>query len=198
MEISNMDVPQLFLQRYAVLCDFYLANVWQTVPDDLMRQRPHPRVNSIAWNLWHVSRVEDAGLNRFVVDGVQVLDDGEFSQRLHIPWRHQGTGMTLAEVDDLNQRIDLQALRDYASTVHARTRAIVQSLDPSDLDGIVPPDRLRLIIMEEGLAGPQAPGLLENYSGWNKGRCLLHFGLTHTFQHVGEIGVIASLLGLES
>jgi hypothetical protein len=192
-----MDVMRLFLERYSVLCDYYLAGVWQTVPEDLMRQRPHPRVNSIAWNLWHVTRVEDAGLNRFVVDRAQIFDEGAFSQRLNVPWRHQGTGMTFAEVDDLNQRIDLQALRVYASTVQARTRAIVQAIDPNGLDGAIEAERLRVIVIDEGLAAPQATGLLDNYAGWNKGRYLLHFGLTHSFQHVGEIGVIASLLGLE-
>lgn len=66
-----MEWAQLFLQRYDVLCAFYLDGVWEMVPEDLMRQRPHPRVNSIAWNLWHLTRVEDAGLNRFVVDRLQ-------------------------------------------------------------------------------------------------------------------------------
>lgn len=190
-----MNATNLFLQRYAVLCDSCLAGIWQRVPHDLMRRRPHPRVNSIAWNLWHVARVEDAGLNRFVVDGVQVFDEGEFQQRLNLPWRHQGTGMTLAEVDDLSQRIDLHALHDYAVAVQARTWASVPALDPQTLDEVVDAARLRVILVDEGLAGPQADGLLANYTGWNKGRYLLHFGLTHPFQHVGEIGVIAGLLG---
>jgi hypothetical protein len=192
-----MNATQLFLQRYAVLCDNYLAGIWQTAPHAQMRQRPHPRTNSIAWNLWHLLRVEDAGLNRFVVDGVQVFDEGSFQQRLAIPWRHQSTGMTFAEVDDLSQRIDLPALHNYAAAVQARTKAIVQALDLQVLDEVVDAARLRVILVDEGLAGPQAGGLLANYTGWNKGRYLLHFGLTHSFQHVGEIGVIASLLGLE-
>jgi hypothetical protein len=73
-----MDFSQLFLQRYNVLYDFWLADVWKTVPENLMRQRPHPRVNSIAWILWHLTRVEDAGLNRFVVDRSQILDEGSW------------------------------------------------------------------------------------------------------------------------
>ena len=141
--------------------------------------------------------MEDAGLNRFVVDGSQVLDAGEWRQRLNVPWRHQGTGMTFAEVDDLNQRIDLQALSTYSRMVQARTREVVKALDPKSLDAIMEAERLRVILIDEGLAAPQAADLLDNYMGWNKGRCLIHFGLTHSFQHVGEIGVIASLLGLE-
>ena len=192
-----MDVSRLFLQRYDVLYGFYLGEVWKSVPADLMRQRPHPRVNSIAWNLWHLTRVEDAGLNRFVVDRAQVLDDGQWLPRLNIPWRHQGTEMTFTEVDDLNQRIDTQALHDYSHAVHARTLDIVNQLDPDDLDGVMEVERLRVILLDEGLAHSRAAGLVENYAGWTKARCLMSFGLTHPFQHVGEIGVIASLLGLD-
>jgi len=192
-----MEIGRLFLERHSVLYDYYLTGLWQTVPEDLMRQRPHPRVNSIAWNLWHLTRVEDAGINRFVVDGSQVFDEGCWEQRLNVPWRHQGTGMTLDEVDDLNQRIDLRALHDYSSMVGARTKEVVKPIDPASLDETMGAERLRVILFDEGLAAPQSAGLLENYTGWNKGRCLIHFGLTHSFQHVGEIGVIASLLGLE-
>ena len=54
-----------------------------------------------------------------------------------------------------------------------------------------------MILFDEGLAHPRAAGLLENYLGWTKGKCLMNFGMTHPYQHVGEIGVIASLLGVE-
>jgi hypothetical protein len=107
-----MDARQLFLQRYDVLYQYYLGGLWTQVPDDLMRRRPHPRLNSIAWNVWHLTRVEDAGMNRFVADRAQVLDDGRWLPRLNLPWRHQGTDMTFEEVDELNQRIDLQALHE--------------------------------------------------------------------------------------
>lgn len=192
-----MDITQLFLQRYHVLYTFYLDGFWQTVPPDLLRRRPHARVNSIAWNLWHLTRVEDAGLNRFVVDRAQVLDDGQWLPRLNIPWRHQGTEMTFPEVDELNQRIDVQALHDYSRAVQARTLDIVNQLDVTSLDAVMEVDRLRAILLDEGLAHSRAGGLVENYTGWTKGKCLMTFGLTHPFQHVGEIGVIASLLGVE-
>ena len=38
--------------------------------------------------------------------------------------------------------------------------------------------------------------LVIKYTGWTKGKCLMNFALTHPYQHVGEIGVIASLLGV--
>jgi len=192
-----MDLNRFFLERYEVLTTRLIAGIWKDVPPDSMRQRPDPRVNSIVWNLWHITRVEDAGLNRFIVDRAQVLDEGQWLPRLNIPWRHQGTDMTFPEVDDLSQRIDVQALHDYSLAVQARTVDIVNQLHPMDLDAVMEVDRLRMILLDEGLAHPSAAGLVQNYTGWNKGRCLMSFGLTHPFQHVGEMGVIASLLGLE-
>lgn len=192
-----MSLQSLFRQRYDPLCDFWLAGLWTAVPADAMRQRPHPRVNSIAWNLWHLARVEDAGLSRFVADLPQVLDEGEWPRRLNVPWRHHGGEMTLSEVDDLSQRLDLPALQAYLAAVQARTRAVVDTLTEADLDRVLDEARLRTILFEEGLAHPRAAGLLDNYRGWSKGKCLFNFGLTHPYQHVGEIGVIAGLLGVE-
>jgi hypothetical protein len=191
-----MEISQLFLQRYEVLYDFWLEGFWN-LAEDLLRKRPHPRLNSIAWIFWHLTRVEDAGLNRFVTNSTQVFDEGQWMARIRIPWRHNGTDMTSEEVDELSQRIDLQALHDYSRAVHARTLAIVKHLDPQSLDAVMEVERLRVILFDEGLAGPRSAGLLENYTGWSKGKCLMVFGLTHPFQHVGEIEVIATLLGVE-
>ena len=192
-----MNVTELFLQRYNALYDFWLGGVWEMVPDDLMRQRPHPRVNSIAWILWHLTRVEDAGLNRFVVDGSQVLDDGSWMEKMNLPIRHNGGDMNFAEVDDLSQRINLQALQEYSKAVQLRTREIVSQLTYDSLDSVMEEDYLRVILFDEGLASPRSAGLLQNYLGWTKGKCLMNFGMTHPYQHVGEIGVIASLLGVD-
>jgi hypothetical protein len=192
-----MDIPQVFLQRYDALYNFWLAGIWAAVSPELMRQRPHPRVNSIAWNMWHLTRVEDAGLNRFVTNRQQVLDEGHWMERMNIPWRHHGTEMTFVEVDELNQRIDLAALQEYSKSVQERTRDIISTLTPTDLDPVMEEDYLRQLMVDEGLAHSNAEGFIKNNLGWSKGKCLMNFGMTHPYQHLGEIGVIASLLGVE-
>ncbi len=191
-----MDFAQLIQQRHDVLYDFYLADIWKTVPEDLMRQRPHPKVNSIAWILWHMARVEDSGINLFVTEGSQILDEDAWIKRLKVPWRHNGGGMNFSEVDELTSRIDLDALRDYSLIVQTRSREIIEQIPQIDLDETIQPKRLRVILLDEGLAHSDPEGLVKWYSGWSKGKCLMTFGLTHPYQHIGEIGVIASLLGI--
>jgi len=192
-----MDISQLFLQRYTVLYDFWLADFWNLVPEELMRQRPHPRVNSIAWVMWHLTRVEDGGLNRFVANRPQVLDEDDWLKRLNLPWRHNGNGMGFVEVDGLSKRVDMQALHGYSMAVHQRTLEITKNLTMDSLAPIMEVEDLRKILFEEGWARTADPALVDNYRGWTKGKCLLKFGLTHPYQHVGEMGVISSLLGVE-
>ncbi|HTX90104.1 MAG TPA: DinB family protein [Anaerolineales bacterium] len=192
-----MDIPELFLQRYISLYDFWLADFWTHVTEGQMRTRPHPRVNSIAWVFWHLTRVEDAGLNRFVADRPQVLDEGNWQERMKLPWRHNGNGMDFNEVDELGRRIDLEALHGYSNAVHDRTLEIVPTLNMDVLAPVMGANRLRKILFEEGWARTNDPGLVDNYLNWTKGKCLMNFGLTHPYQHVGEMGVIASLLGVE-
>ena len=116
---------------------------------------------------------------------------------MNLPIRHNGGDMNFAEVDDLSQRINLQALQEYSKAVQIRTREIVSQLTYDSLDSVMKEGYLRVILFDEGLASPRSAGLLQNYLGWTKGKCLMNFGMTHPYQHVGEIGVIASLLGVD-
>jgi hypothetical protein len=58
-------------------------------------------------------------------------------------------------------------------------------------------DCLRRIMLDEGVARNGDTAIMQNYLGWSKGKSLMNLGLTHPYQHVGEIGVIATLLGIE-
>lgn len=192
-----MNLSQLFFQRYEPLCDFWLADLWTLVPDALMRQRPHPRVNSIAWILWHMYRVEDAGINRFIFDRPQVLDEGNWMDRMNIHYRHNGGDMSFAEVDDLSQRINIEGLHEYVLAVQGRTRETVGTLAMDDMDEVMQEDHLRKILVDEGLAHSNPEGYIQNYLNWNKGKVLFNFAITHPYQHLGEISTLATLLGVE-
>ncbi len=192
-----MQLLPYILQRRSALYDFYLAEIWALVPAELLRQRPHPRANSIAWNIWHFVRVEDVGLNRFVAERPQVLDQDDWFARMNLPWRHSGSGMSLAEVEEMSQQIDLTALQGYAVAVQQRTDELIRQQAWQDLDTTLDEALLRSVVFDEGFAHSDPEGLVQNYRGWSKGRCLLLFGLTHPFQHLGEIETLAGLLGVD-
>lgn len=50
--------------------------------------------------------------------------------------------------------------------------------------------------MEGAVRDQEASQVIEAYQGTTKGWILMHLGLTHTFQHIGEATTIASLMGI--
>ena len=118
------------------------------------------------------------------------------AKTLNAPWRSHGSEMSLEEVDELSRRIDLAALQGYCEAVQACTREIVAGLPAIDLNERLEESQLRRLMVDDGVAHTDAEGFIANYRGWPKGKCLFTFGLTHPFQHLGEIETLATLLGV--
>jgi len=127
-----VDAIGFFLARYGEVHQGLVDSLFDSLSEARLRARPHPGVNTVAWLLWHSARIEDVALNRFLTDRPQALE--EWFERLAVPRRDVGTGMSDAEVDELSARIDLHALRGYWGAVTARTLAAVETFRGSDLE----------------------------------------------------------------
>jgi hypothetical protein len=193
-----MDALDFFLVRYdqvhRVLTDPAIARLGERQ----LRGRAAPGANTIVWLLWHAARVEDVGVNRFVVDQGQVLDDGWLA-RLGVGRRDVGTGMTDAEVDDLSRRIDLEALRGYWDAVTRRTPEVVAGLGSTDLTAVVPEDRVKRVAVDEGAVAPGAEWLTEFWAnGRTRAWILAQTPLLHVYGHYFEARAVAGLWGERS
>lgn len=193
-----MDAVDFFLLRYETLHRTLLDDLLRGLSDAQVRGRPHPGVNTIAWLIWHAARVEDVGVNRFIVDDAQVVDGGWLA-RLGVDRRDVGTGMTDAEVDALSARIDLGALRGYWEALTRRTLEVVGRLRGQDLDDVVPADRVKRVCADEGAVAPGAEWLTEFWAkGRTRGWLLAQTPLLHVYGHYFEARVAAGLWGARS
>jgi hypothetical protein len=194
-----MDALGFFLLRYREFRRRPVDDLVGGLAEPQLRGRPHPGVNTIAWLLWHSARVEDVGMNRFVVDRAQVLDDEGWRGQMKVDRRDVGTGMDDAEVDDLSARLDLEALRGYWDAVTRRTLAVVDTLGGQNLDELVPVERVRRVAAAEGAVAANAAWLTEF---WSKGRSrawfLAQVPLLHVYGHYFEALVVKGLWGFRS
>ncbi len=193
-----MHAIDFFLSRYGDIHRFLTDELLSGLSEAQVRGRPHPGVNTVAWLLWHAARVEDVGVNRFVADRPQVLEDGWLA-RLGLGRRDVGTGMSDAEVDELSARIDLQALRGYWDAVTRRTLAVVDSLRGADLESPVEPERVRRVAFSEGAVAAGAEWLAEFWAaGRSRAWVLAQTPLLHVYGHWFEARVAAGLWGVRS
>jgi hypothetical protein len=106
------------------------------VDDGSLARRPAGSGNSIAWLIWHLSRVEDsqvasaAGLD-------QVWTSQGFAGRfdLPLPERDTGYGHSTDQVDAVQAPPEL--LLEYYVAVHRQTVGFLRTLGDEDLDRIV-------------------------------------------------------------
>lgn len=61
-----MDAIDFFLVRYTELHGRLVDDLVRGLNEAQVRGRPAPGVNTVAWLLWHMARIEDVGVNRFV------------------------------------------------------------------------------------------------------------------------------------
>jgi len=112
--------------------------------------------------------------------------------------RHQGTGQTADEAAKISTSVNIVALREYTKRIEDRTREVLASVDAAVLESALEPATINRVVFREGFAHSNAAWIEKAYAGWSRGKCLIHFALTHTYQHVGEIAVLASLQGADA
>ena len=182
----------MFLDRHQRLHE-YLERLGDGLTEAEIREPVEPGVNTLAWLLWHVARTEDGAINLLICEAPQVLDEAWLG-RLNLDREDAGTGMSIAEVVDLSARIDLASLAAYARAVRERTRILVASLRPPQLDEVVSGDRIREAL-ERMVVGPAVQKLREHWSGATKGYFLAFLPLAHNYEHIGQADLIRGLLG---
>jgi hypothetical protein len=190
-----MDALGLFRLRYEAIHGGFVDELFAGLTDDQVRARPHG-LNSVAWLVWHATRVEDAAVSRFVSDRPQVLVEGDWSRGLG-DRRDVGSGMTDAEVESLSGRLDVEALRGYARAVAERTRSVAGALAPAAWEEIVPPERIRRVVGDEGLLVDAGRWVEEFWArGHSRGWYLLQTGLLHPYGHWFEAFATRGQLGV--
>ncbi|MGW0996045.1 mycothiol transferase [Streptomyces sp. NPDC002523] len=105
-------------------------------PDEL-HYRPAPDANSIAWLVWHLTRVQDDHVaDAFDLEQVWLSQDWKKRFGLDLPAHDHGYGHTSAKVAKV--KVDsADLLTGYYDAVHEQTLGVLRSLAAKDLERIV-------------------------------------------------------------
>ena len=103
---------------------------------ELLEYRPDAEANSIAWLVWHLTRVQDGHVSELLGEDQLWTSDG-WAAKFDLPFAvgETGYGQTAEQVGDVRATAEL--LSGYFDAVHARTLAYLPTLTPDDLDRVV-------------------------------------------------------------
>ena len=131
-----MDVSGLLLELYGRIPPLAHHAASGLSPAQLTK-RPAPGTNSIGWLVWHLARVQDHHVAELLGTEQIWVDDG-WAARFGLEPDPSNTGYGHDADEVAAVRPDsADALIDYLGAVDARTRRLLETIAPADLDRIV-------------------------------------------------------------
>ena len=193
-ENQFQNAKELFLRHHAMLHSARMAkrDLW-SYPDEIfgdlletqVRLIPPKSEHSIAWLIWHITRIEDITMNLLVAGSSQVFQRDGWYERIGVIAIDTGNTMDEEDIAKLSQTIQVETLLDYRIFVGRRTEEIVHELEPGQLNQPVDPTRIAQVLAEGAVV--EAASVLTDY--WSKrtiAGLLLMPATRHPIVHLNE------------
>jgi uncharacterized damage-inducible protein DinB len=131
-----VNTSEVLTESFGRLPELVDAAVHGLSPEQL-RQAPAGGANTIAWLVWHLTRVQDSHIAE-LLDNEQVYLSGDWAPKFGLKPDPADTGYghdpaQVAAVAPESWRV----LTGYYEAVHARTMAFIGGLSDDDLDRVV-------------------------------------------------------------
>ena len=98
--------------------------------------RADPGANTMAWLIWHLTRVQDDHIAE-LLDQEQVWTAGGWVDRFGLPFDPKATGYAHSAADVAAVRIEAELLAGYYDAVQARTMDYLRTVTETDFARIV-------------------------------------------------------------
>lgn len=94
--------------------------------------QPAPSSNHIAWLAWHIARVEDTWVNRYLAGKEQIWVAGHWHERLGLSADNGGARNTAEDVAAF-PRIEMSEIKAYHDAVREAAMPVIDGLSAGDL-----------------------------------------------------------------
>jgi hypothetical protein len=159
--------------------------LWQGLTEQAFRAIPLKGEHSIAWMLFHITRIEDITMNLLVAGTPQLYLKDDWAKKLKSTIPHSANKMDNESVARLSAAIGMKALREYRIAVGKRTRAIVKKLQIEQFSQKVDSKRLQKVLAE-GAVLPEAMEVIKYWGSRTIAGLLLMPATRHNLLHLNE------------
>lgn len=141
---------------------------------------------TIAWNIWHITRIEDLTINLLVNNSNQILTDDRL-KLMNIDVTDTGNAMTDDEIIKLSKNINYIELINYRNDVGVNTQNILKSLEYDDMKRKFSKQSLNRILDEKGLVNhPDSIWLLDFWGKKDVAGIILMPITRHQIVHIND------------
>jgi hypothetical protein len=161
--------------------------VWKGLDDTTFRTAVGTKGRTVAYGVWHSTRIEDITMNILVADSNQVIDSNDWLAKINSNIYDTGNEMNSDEILEFSKNINMQQLRNYRIAVGRRSREIIQGFKPADLKRKFDAETLKKIFDIGAVSKEDAASWLVDFWGRKNVAGILLMPLTrHHVVHINE------------
>lgn len=139
--------------------------LWNGLNEKVFNTASNKEGFTIAYSIWHTTRIEDITVNILINNGEQVFNQLNWKERINSSIIDTGNAMTAEERKKFSKNINMQELRNYRIAVGKRTREVIKTLNAADMKRKVNKNGLEQIINEGAVLNVEASNWLIDFWG---------------------------------
>lgn len=161
--------------------------LWKDLDEATFRTAVGVKGRTVAYGMWHSTRIEDITMNILVAGSNQVIDSDNWLVRVNSSIYDTGNAMNAGEILQFSNNINMQEVRNYRITVGRRTREIIQGFKPTELKRKFDDKALKKIFEIGAVSKHEAASWLVDFWGKKNVAGILLMPVTrHNVVHINE------------
>ncbi len=172
----------------------YEDEIWEDTPVTNFCIMPKRRKFTLAWHIWHITRIEDIVGNIIINESDQVFT-ADWQKRMNATAVDTGNSMTDAEVMAFSAQLVISELKNYRITVGRKTRDLLRDLTPESMKKKASETSLHRIMSEGCLTEQKGSQWLLDFWGKKTVGGLVLLPLTrHHIMHLDACRALKEML----
>lgn len=165
----------------------YEDELWNGMDEKIFKKSINKNGRTIAYGIWHSTRIEDITMNLLVAEDRQIIDCYNFKERVNSPIYNTGNQLTSKEILEISEKIDMYELREYRKKVFEKSIEIVKDIKYLDLKKKVSKEGIDKILLLGAVSqNKEAIWLIDFWRKKTVAGILLMPCLRHNMVHLNE------------
>ncbi len=161
--------------------------LWEGLDENTFRTSQNQKGRTIAYGIWHCTRIEDITMNLLVAGDKQIFNRENWQEKINSNITDTGNAMTEDDIMEFSKNINMEELKNYRIEVGRRTRDIVENLSTQDMKRNFDKHRLQRILDERAVLDVKASNWLIDFWGRKNVAGIILMPMTrHQVIHINE------------
>ena len=166
--------------------DTLMNQLWKNLNTKDFSIMPTAKDVTIAWNIWHITRIEDLTVNILLNNSEQIYNK-EWKRKMNVSVNDTGNAMTDDEIMELSRNMNIEVLKEYRKAVGNQSQNILSKLVFEDMKRKVESKNIEKILKEGGVTEhPDSIWLLDFWGRKNVAGIILMPGTRHQIGHLND------------